>query len=111
MPSILPQVTQYDTSFKVWSALTGIFIAKSKLHILQVKNRLTNFKKENQSVEEYVTKLTCLAEEVWEANMVLDDNELTLIALNDLDASYDVLVTTQTAWADDITFAAFQGLL
>lgn len=52
-----------------------------------------------------------LAEEVCEAEVVLDDGELTLIALNGLNASYDAFVTTEMPRADDITFAAFQGLL
>lgn len=56
-------------------------------------------------------ELTRLAEEVREAEVALDDGELTLIALIGLDASYDAFVTAQMARANDITFAAFQGLL
>lgn len=62
-------------------------------------------------METYLMELTRLSEEVQEAGIALDDGELTLIALNDLDASYDVFVTAQTARADHIAFAAFQGLL
>lgn len=62
-------------------------------------------------MEVYLKELTHLAEEVQEARVALDDGELTLIALNGLNASYDAFVTAQTAREDDITFAAFQGLL
>lgn len=110
-PSVLPQVTPYSTSFTVWSALTGIFNAKSKTRILQVKNRLTNYKKEHQSVDEYLAELTWLVEEVCEVGVALDDGELILIALNGLDLSYEAFVTAQSARADEVSFAAFQGML
>lgn len=79
--------------------------------ILQLRNRLNNFKKENRSAEDFIADLTRLAEEVREAGVALDDGELTLVALNGLNASYDAFVTVQSARADDITFAKFQGLL
>lgn len=41
----------------------------------------------------YLLELTRLAEEVQEAGVSLSDGELTLIALNGLDASYDAFVT------------------
>lgn len=50
-------------------------------------------------------------EEVCEAGVTLDDGELTLIALNGLDSSYDAFVMAQFARADEIPFAAFQGML
>lgn len=110
-PSVLLQVTSYSTSFQVWITLTGIFIAKSKTQILQVKNHLMNCKKEHKSIEEYLAELTRLAEEVKQARVVLDDGELTLIAFNGLDSSYDAFVIAQSAREDNIIFAAFQGLL
>lgn len=110
-PSVLPQGTSYSTSFKVWTALTRIFNARSKTRILHNKNKLTNFKKENRSVEDYLLGISRLAEEVCEAGVPLDDGELTLIALGGLDSSYDGFVMAHTARADDLTFAAFQGLL
>lgn len=62
-------------------------------------------------METFVKELTQLAEEVCEVGVALVDGELTLIALNGLDVSYDAFVTAQMARADEITFAAFQGLL
>jgi len=62
-------------------------------------------------VDTFVIELTQLAEEVCEVGVALDDGELTLIALNGLDASYDAFITAQMARADEIAFATFQGLL
>lgn len=58
-----------------------------------------------------LAEITRLAEEVREAGVALDDGELTLIALNGLDATYETFITAQSARTDDIPFAAFQGLL
>lgn len=110
-PSVLSQVTTYDTSFKVWSALISIFNQKSKMRILQVKNKMNNFKKERRSVESYLMEITQLAREVREAGVPLDDSELSLVTLNGLDSSYDAFVTSLTARADDLTSMAFSGLL
>lgn len=62
-------------------------------------------------VESYIVELTHLVEEVCEARVALDDRELTLIALNNLDTSYDAIVIAHTAQVDDIIFVAFQGLI
>lgn len=55
-------------------------------------------------MEAYVMELTHLVEEVYEAGVALDDEELTLIALNGLDTSYDAFVTVQKAWANEISY-------
>lgn len=110
-PLVLSQVTAYTTSFEVWTTLVAIFNVKSKTRILQLKNRLNNFKKEHLYVEDFIAELTRLAKEAHEVGVALDDGELTLIALNNLDNSYDAFVTAQSARADEITFAEFQGLL
>lgn len=110
-PLVLPQFAPYTTSFYVWTALSGIFNARLRARVLQVKNRLSNFKKENHSVDDYLTELTRLMEEVREVGVALDDGELTLIALNGLDSTYESFVTAQLARVDDISFAFFQGLL
>lgn len=91
----------------MWSSLNSIFNIKSKTRILQLKNKLNNFKKGDRSVEDFIAELTILVEVVHEAGVALDDGELMLIALNGLDTSYDAFVTTQIARANEINFAEF----
>lgn len=52
-----------------------------------------------------------MAEEPWEAGVVVDDGELSLIALSGLDGSYDPFVIAQTAWVEDIGFSLLLGLV
>lgn len=46
-----------------------------------------------------------------EAGVALDDGELILIALNGLGSSYEAFVAAQSGRTDEISFAAFQGML
>lgn len=57
-----------------------------------------------------MVELTRLAEEVREAGVALD-GELTLIALNGLDLSYEAFVMAWFARADEVSFAIFQRML
>lgn len=52
-----------------------------------------------------------MSEELWEAGVIVDNGELSLIVLNGLNASFDPFVTTQTLHVDDISFASLLGLL
>lgn len=88
-------------------ALQNIFNAKSKTRILPIKNRQTTCKNEDQLVEDYISELTCLAEEFHEAGLPLDEGELYLIALNMIDLTYDSFVIAQATCVDDIPFSTF----
>lgn len=92
-------------SFDAWTTLEGIFNTRSKSRIIQLQNQLRSFCKDNLSANDYFTKLTTMSEELREARVIVDDDELSLIALNGLDEAYDSFVTTQTARIDGINFA------
>lgn len=110
-PTVLSQVASYTTSYEVWAALQGIFNIQSKSRKLQLRHELSTFKKDGLSADEYLAALSKKADEVRDAGISMDDGELTLIALDGLDASYDAFVTAVTASAGDLTFAEFKGLL
>lgn len=104
-PSILPQITASRTSFEAWAMLEVIFNTRSKSRIIHLQNQLHNLRKDFLSVDEYFANLTRISEELREAGVVVDDGELSLIALNGLDESYDPFVTAQTSHVDDINFS------
>lgn len=107
---VLPQVTRCKTSFDVWVALQDIFNTKSKSRILQLKNQLQTFKKGDLTTNDYVAQLTTMIDKLHEVGIVVNNGELTLIALNRLDDSYEPL-TAHTMRIDDLTFPTFLGLL
>lgn len=65
--------------------------------------------KDSLTVDEYFAKLTSMIEELHEAGITIDNDELSLIALNGLDTSYNPFVTAQTTRIDDISFAFTLG--
>lgn len=62
-------------------------------------------------MDDYFSKLTGLFEDLREAGVVIEDGELSLIALNGLNEAYDSFVTSQTARIDEICFASLLGSL
>lgn len=65
-------------------------------------------------VDDYVAWLDEMAEELQEAKEVreaVNDDDLSLVALNDLDESYDPFVTTESTRTKKISFASFLGQL
>lgn len=61
--------------------------------------------------DEYFAKLTAMSEELHKAGVIVDDGELSLIAFNGLNETYDPFVTTQTTRVDDIGFGSLLSLL
>lgn len=92
-------------------ALEEIFNTKSKSRIIHLQNQLRSFRKEELSIDDYITRLTAMAKELWEAETTIDGGELSLFSLNGLDTSYDPFLTAQTTRVDDIIFASLLGLL
>lgn len=52
-----------------------------------------------------------MAEELREVGVPIDDCDLCLTAMNGLDELYDLIITAESARMEDITIAAFLGLL
>lgn len=88
-PFVLPQVTTSRTLYEVWSILEGIFNTRSKSRVIQLQNQLCMLRKDTLSVDDYFAKLTGISKELWEVSVVVDNGELSLIALNGLDETYD----------------------
>lgn len=109
--SLLPQVIIHKTSYKLWVALGQIFNTKLRTRILHLRNQLQNFKKDDLTVVDYISKLTMMAKELREAGVTIEEGDLSLIILNGLDPSYDYFVTAEMSKVEDMTLASLLGLL
>lgn len=83
--TILLQVTSSRMSYEAWTTLESIFNTSSKSHVIHLQNQLHMVQKDSLSIDNYFAKITAMAEELQEAGIVIDDRELSLIALNGLD--------------------------
>lgn len=107
-PSILPQITASRTSYEAWVTLEGIFNTRSKSRKIQLQNQLRTLRKDSLSINEYFPELTEISEELREAGIIVDDGELSLIALNGLNESYDPFVTARV---DENSFSLLLSFL
>lgn len=110
-PSILSQVATYTTSYDVWNTLQNLLNAKSWSQKLQLKHKLSNLKKDDLTTDQYLVVISRKVDEVRDAGIVVDDEEIAPFVLNGLDSSYDAFVTAVTATSGDISFSKFKGLL
>lgn len=62
-------------------------------------------------VDQYLAALSKKADEIRDTSIHIEDEELALLALDGLDASYDAFVTMVIATTRDLSFAVFKGLL
>lgn len=59
-----------------------IFGANSITKVLQLRNKLQNFQKNDPSIDDYIAQLVQMADELRDTRIAVTDGELTLIALN-----------------------------
>lgn len=110
-PGILSQEAACSTSHDIWTVLQKLFNTKSRSRKLQLRHELSYMKKRGLSINQYLAALSKKADEVRDANIYIEDEELALFALDGLDSSYDAFVIAITATAGDLSFSEFKGLL
>lgn len=68
-------------------------------------------KKGGLTADQYLTAISKKVDEVRDASISVEDEELALFALDGLDSSYEAFVTAVTATLGEISFSEFKGLL
>lgn len=61
---ILKQVIGFHTAHKTWSMLEKNFASKYRARMIQLKEKLQNFKKRNLYVNKYVLQIKVLCDEL-----------------------------------------------
>lgn len=110
-PTILPQITRYTTSKRVWEALAQMFASTSKLRLLQLCHQLHTVRKGILLVTNYLSKITAIYDELHAAGESVNEHELVLLVLSGLDSDYEAFTTVLATKEADLTFIEFQGLL
>ncbi|GMP43064.1 hypothetical protein CsSME_00012575 [Camellia sinensis var. sinensis] len=110
-PIIFSSILHLQHSFEVWTALCKCFTMVSRSHIHQIKNRLTHLTKGSKSIEEYLTQIKELADQLALASSPMDDEDLVLLTLNGLPDEFDALKTTVRARIEPISMVDLTSLL
>ncbi|GMP33728.1 hypothetical protein CsSME_00006921 [Camellia sinensis var. sinensis] len=87
-------IFQFHHCAEVWFALHKKFISLSRSHIHQLKNKLNSIVKKSNSMEEYLSKIKEIVNQLALALVVIDDEDLVLLTLNGLLDEFDAFKTT-----------------
>lgn len=80
-----------------------------ELYISRINFKLSE--KNDLTVNDYIAKLTMMAEESREVGVTNNEGDLSLISLNGLDSLYDSFVTSKTSKVENTTLAELLELL
>ncbi|XP_037416822.1 uncharacterized protein LOC119279819 [Triticum dicoccoides] len=108
---ILSQVATIQTPAAVWRAINDMFAAQSQAWAINTRIELTNLKKGNMSMAEYLGKIKTLTDEVTCTASALSDPEIISKILAGLDMEYSPVVSALAARVEPITVPEFHSQL
>ncbi|CAL5431419.1 unnamed protein product [Camellia sinensis] len=109
--SIFTSVCQFKTSHEVWSTLEKRFTSLSRSHIHQLKNKLHSVVKASNSMEDYLSQIKVIADQLSLAGSAIDDEDLVLLTLNGLPSEYNAFKTTIRARSESVSMEVLSSLL
>jgi hypothetical protein len=108
----LLQVSICKMTAEVWSFLEATFLSIKKARSVNTRISLSNTRKGNITISEYVGKMRTLADDMATSGKPLDEEVVVSYILASLDEDYDSIVTTLVARADVVSVAeAYAQLL
>ena len=91
-PTLVPLITQSKSSHKAWQILANTYACPSCGHIMQLKDKLKNITKGNQSIIEYMQSIKTQADELAALGKPLDHEDLIEKVLDGLDENYQFII-------------------
>ncbi|KAL5731822.1 hypothetical protein ACHQM5_004515 [Ranunculus cassubicifolius] len=108
---VLPYIVGCTSSKAVWDTLAKRFASKSRSQVIQLKTRLQNLKKGDQSIEDYFKSVKEISDLLAAAGSIVDDGDLLVYILNGLPAEFDAFSTSIRVRSDDVTIDELHALL
>ena len=114
--SVIPHIRSCRTSKVAWDTLEDLFQTRNAARISFLKREILNLRmEEGQSMQEHLTKIQDIREQLINIDEVISDSELVNITLNSLPESYmtfySSLMLSMRSSADSLSFMELQGLL
>nr|ABF94964.1 retrotransposon protein, putative, Ty1-copia subclass [Oryza sativa Japonica Group] len=91
---VLAQVATCNTATAAWQMLEEMYSSVSRARFINTRIALSNTKKGTLSINEYVSKMKTLADEMTAAGKVVDDDDLVLYIIAGLDDTYEPVIST-----------------
>ncbi len=106
--SMIGHIQDAETPKEVWDTLSNLFETSTKARKLQLKQQLNEVKKGSLSINDYVLKIRALTDQLGSIGVVIDDDDLLLVALQGLGKEYKPF---ETSIAVRDTFPTFNELI
>src|SRR3954468_1471543 len=87
-PSLIPLITQSQTSHELWDILANTYARPSRGHIKQVKDQIKHASKGSKSISEYMQFIKAKADELAILGKPMDHEDLVEKILDGLDDEY-----------------------
>ncbi|XP_028055712.1 uncharacterized protein LOC114259876 [Camellia sinensis] len=110
-PPVFSFVPHLQHCSYVWNALEKRYTSLCRSHIHQLKNKLQTASKPGISMEEYLSQIKIIADQLSLASSIIDDEDLVLLTLNGLLDEYDALKTTIRAKVEPINMEELSSFL
>ena len=101
--AILAQVVTLQTPAEVWAAIHATFAAQTQAQAINTRIELTNLKKGNLSMTEYLAKIKMFSDEIACIGAALGNVEIVSHVLAGLDLDYNPVVSALAAWVEPVT--------
>lgn len=101
---VISMVAACDSSHEVWDTLKRRYGSDSRVRILSLRQKLQMFNKGSRSVNDYLTDITRIADELSTAGDVTSERDLIIYTLSGLGEEYEAFVQTVTTREMELTF-------
>jgi hypothetical protein len=89
----ISRVHACHTSTKMWTAIKGNFMSRTRARTVNSKISLTTTKKGDLSIATYINKMYTLGDELATSGKLIDDDDLISYILTGLDFEYNSVIT------------------
>jgi hypothetical protein len=102
---LIPQVASKNTPKEMFDALTKLYERRNINRKMNLRTQLKNTKmQKGETVHEYFSRISQFKEQLEAIGDTLDEDELIMIALNDLTRPWDAFIQTICARKEKLQF-------
>jgi hypothetical protein len=109
--TITPLIATTKTSHEAWKKLNHMYVSRSRMRAMQLKEEITLIKKGNRSILEYLHVVKALTDEIALIDHPISDDDLTLYILNGLGSDFREIAAPIRARERSLTFEELHDLL
>lgn len=103
--TVVTHLGTVKSSNQAWEILKTMYASRSRVRIIALKQRISNFKKGNQSIATYLQGIKAISDELSIIDHPLDETDLVIHTLNGLTAEYREISAALRSRESPVAFA------